>query len=151
MNKLIELKNKYILKAIPKTRAEAFKNLRVGDMIEIRLKLTHERSGDNNSLIAYYPSINGITTGIPTINKLIEKGMVLDEIIDGSEYKSYGEMKEEFGDVLERLLYNSNIQLLTRINEALEYLNRQYAEQDKFTRITYADLLYNLELILKGE
>lgn len=82
MDKLIELKNRYILKAIPKTKAEAFKNLKIGDIVEIRLKLTHKRSGDNNSLIAYYPTINGIMTGIPTINKLIEKGMVLEEIID---------------------------------------------------------------------
>lgn len=82
MDKLIELKNRYILKAIPKTKAEAFKNLKIGDIVEIRLKLTHERSGDNKSLIAYYPAINGITAGVPTINKLIEKGMVLEEIID---------------------------------------------------------------------
>lgn len=151
MNKLIELKNRYILKAIPKTRAEAFKNLKVGDMIEIRLKLTHERSGDNNSLIAYYPSINGITTGIPTINKLIEKGMILEEIIDGNEYKSYGEMKEELGDNFDKYMYKSNIELLTKIDKAAEYINKKFVSQGGFTSCEWNDLLNELLLILKGK
>ena len=76
----IVLKNKYLVKQIPKTKAMAWEKVKVGDIVEITLELTWRRSGDNNSLKAYYPLINGIETGIPTINKLIEKGMILEEI-----------------------------------------------------------------------
>lgn len=76
----IVLKNKYLVKQIPKTQAMAWKKVKVGDIVEITLELTWRRSGDNHCLNAYYPLINGIGTGIPTINKLIEKGMILEEI-----------------------------------------------------------------------
>lgn len=85
MTKELVLKNKYKVIYMPKTKAKAFENIKNGDVIEITLPLTHKRSGDNNSLIAYYPIINGNeTVGIPTINKLIEKGMVLKEL-EGSD------------------------------------------------------------------
>lgn len=74
------LKNKYLVKQIPKTKAMAWEKIKAGDVIEIILELTWRRSGDNHCLTAYYPLINGIGTGIPTINKLIEKGMILEEI-----------------------------------------------------------------------
>lgn len=87
MTKELVLKNKYKVIYMPKTKAKAFENIKNGDVIEIALPLTHKRSGDNNSLIAYYPIINGNeTVGIPTINKLIEKGMVLKEL-EGSDNK----------------------------------------------------------------
>lgn len=76
----IILKNKYLVKQIPKTKAEAWKDIKVGDIIEISLELTWGRGGDNNSLYAYYPEINGKCSGIPVINKLIERGMILEEI-----------------------------------------------------------------------
>lgn len=79
--KNIILKNKYKVIAMPKTTAQIFKDLKVGDIIEITLPLTSRRGGDNNSLYALYPLINGIAcSGIPTINKLINKGMILEEI-----------------------------------------------------------------------
>lgn len=85
MNKELVLKNKYKVIYMPKTKAKAFENIKNGDVIEITLPLTHKRSGDNNSLIAYYPIINGNEiVGIPTIKKLIEKGMILEEIEQGS-------------------------------------------------------------------
>ena len=74
------LKNKYLVKQIPKTKAMAWKKVKVRDIVEIILELTWCRSGDNRCLTAYYPLINGIGTGIPTINKLVEKGMILEEI-----------------------------------------------------------------------
>lgn len=81
MNKELILKNKYKVIYIPKTKAKAFENIKNGDIIEITLPLTHKRSGDNNSLIAYYPIINGNeSVNIPTIKKLLEKGMILQEI-----------------------------------------------------------------------
>lgn len=87
MTKELVLKNKYKVIYMPKTKAKAFENIKNGDVIEIALPLTHKRSGDNNSLIAYYPIINdNETVGIPTINKLIEKGMVLKEL-EGSDDK----------------------------------------------------------------
>lgn len=76
----IILKNKYLVKQMPKTKAMAWEKIKVGDIVEIALELTWHRSGDNHCLTAYYPLINGIGTGIPTINKLIEKGMILEEI-----------------------------------------------------------------------
>lgn len=76
----IILKNKYLVKQMPKTKAMAWEKIKVGDIVEIALELTWRRSGDNHCLKAYYPLINGIGTGIPTINKLIEKGMILEEI-----------------------------------------------------------------------
>lgn len=80
MNSIV-LKNKYKVVAMPKTTARIFKDLKAGDIIEISLPLSWERGGDNNSLYAYYPLINGIAcSGIPTINKLIKKGMILEEI-----------------------------------------------------------------------
>lgn len=83
--KEIVLKNKYKVVAIPKTTAEGFKDIKAGDIIEISLPLTWKRSGDNHSLMAYYPRINGvICSGIPTINKLIERGMILEELGSGN-------------------------------------------------------------------
>lgn len=80
MNSLV-LKNKYKVISMPKTNANIFKDLKVGDIIEISLPLTHFRGGDNCSLRAYYPKINGIAcSGIPIINKLIERGMILEEL-----------------------------------------------------------------------
>lgn len=76
----IVLKNKYLVRQMPKTKAEAWKNIKIGDTIEISLELTWGRGGDNHSLYAYYPLINGKGSGIPVINKLIEKGMILEEI-----------------------------------------------------------------------
>lgn len=77
----IILKNKYEVIKIPKTSAKIFRDLKEGDIIEISLPLTWERGGDNNSLYAYYPLINGIAcSGIPIINKLISKGMILKEV-----------------------------------------------------------------------
>lgn len=72
---------------MPKTKAKAFENIKSGDVIEITLPLTHKRSGDNNSLIAYYPVINGNEkVGIPNIKKLIERGMVLEELKNSDAY-----------------------------------------------------------------
>lgn len=79
--KEIILKNKYQVIQMPKTTAKIFKDLKAGDIIEISLPLTWGRGGDNNSLYAYYPLINGVAcSGVPIINKLIEKGMILEEI-----------------------------------------------------------------------
>ena len=75
----IILKNKYIIKSMPKTNAKGFDNLKVGNIIEISLELTHYRHG--NTLYAYHPKINGIEcSGIPIIKGLIERGMILEEI-----------------------------------------------------------------------
>ena len=49
------LKNKYLVKQIPKTKAMAWKKVKVGDIVEITLELTWRRSGDNHCLNAYYP------------------------------------------------------------------------------------------------
>lgn len=76
----IILKNKYLVKRMPKTKAMAWEKIKTGDIIEITLELTWRRSGDNQSLNAYYPLINGVGTRIPTINRLIEKGLILEEI-----------------------------------------------------------------------
>ena len=77
----IILKNKYIVKQMPKTKGKGFDAAKVGDVIEISLKLTHCRSGDNDSLMAYYPEINGIAcAGIPYIQSLINRGMELEEV-----------------------------------------------------------------------
>ena len=76
----IILKNKYLVKRMPKTKAMAWEKIKTGDIIEITLELTWRRSGDNQSLNAYYPLINEVGTGIPTINRLIEKGLILEEI-----------------------------------------------------------------------
>ena len=77
---MITLKNKYIVKSMIKTTAEALKNVKVGDILNIELTLTHHRSGDNNSLVAYYPKINGIMISVAILNKLINKGLILEEI-----------------------------------------------------------------------
>lgn len=85
MNKDLILKNKYRVIKMPNTKAKAFKDVKNGDIIEITLPLTHKRSGDNHSLIAYYPIINGNeSVGIPTIKKLIERGMILEELEESS-------------------------------------------------------------------
>lgn len=77
----IILKNNYIVKAMPKTKGKGFNTIKVGDIIEISLELTHCRSGDNRNLRAYYPKINGIEcAGITYIKSLIDKGLVLEEV-----------------------------------------------------------------------
>lgn len=82
------LKNKYKIISMPKTSAKIFKDLKVGDIIEVSLPLTWGRGGDNNSLYAYRPLINGIEcSGIPIINKLISKGMILEEVSNETKRK----------------------------------------------------------------
>ena len=79
--KNLVLKNKYKIIEMPKTNAKIFKDLKAGDVIEVSLPLTHSRGGDNYSLRAYYLCINGVAcSGVPIINKLIEKGMILEEV-----------------------------------------------------------------------
>lgn len=38
------------------------------------------------------------------------------------EYKKFEELKEELGDKFEEFMYNSNIELLTKIDKAIEIL-----------------------------
>lgn len=117
MNKELILKNKYKVIYMPKTKAKAFENIKSGDVIEITLPLTHKRSGDNNSLIAYYPIINSKEkVGIPTIKKLIEKGMVLEELKNSDTYvETLSKENQELKNQLEK----SKNRYINRLNNLL--------------------------------
>jgi hypothetical protein len=78
-SKDIILKNYYVVKAMPKTKAKGFDTVKVGDVIEISLPLTY---GRGRGLYAYYPCINGVAcAGIPLIQSLMNKGMILEEVV----------------------------------------------------------------------
>ena len=42
------------------------------------------------------------------------------------EYKSLEQLKEDLGDKFEEYMYNANIQLLDRIDEAIEILSEDF-------------------------
>lgn len=39
-----------------------------------------------------------------------------------NKYKTYEELKEELGDKFEEFMYKANIELLTKIDKAIEYI-----------------------------
>ena len=39
-----------------------------------------------------------------------------------NKYKTFEEIKEELGDKLEKYMYEANIELLTKIDRAIEYI-----------------------------
>lgn len=41
-----------------------------------------------------------------------------------NKYKTYEELKEELGDEFEEYMYKANIELLTKIDKAIEYINK---------------------------
>lgn len=47
------------------------------------------------------------------------------DIKDENKYKTFEELKEELGDKFEEYMYKSNIELLTRIDKAREYLKER--------------------------
>lgn len=74
----IILDNYYLVKAIPKTSAEAFKNVKVGQVIHIEMKLTYCRNNDSKHAYIGNPTVNGVSTTNLTIAKLQDKGLVLE-------------------------------------------------------------------------
>lgn len=68
-----------------------------------------------------------------------------------NDYKSYEKLKEELGDNFDDYMYKSNIELLTKIDKAAEYINKKFVSQGGFTSYEWNDLLNELLLILKGK
>lgn len=48
-----------------------------------------------------------------------------------NKYKTYEELKEELGDKFEEYMYKANIELLTKIDKAIEYINENYDQYEK--------------------
>jgi len=66
-----------------------------------------------------------------------------------NEYKTYEELKEELGDKFEEFMYKANIELLTKINRAIEYIiNKKYWDGINNYRLSNVDELLE---ILKGD
>lgn len=68
-----------------------------------------------------------------------------------NDYKSYEKLKEELGDNFDKYMYKSNIELLTKIDKATEYIKKKFVSQGGFTSYEWNDLLNELLLILKGK
>lgn len=64
------------------------------------------------------------------------------------EYKTYKELKEELGDKFEEYMYKSNIELLTKIDKALNELDKYRIDLDlpSFTD----KIIINTRKILRG-
>ena len=66
-----------------------------------------------------------------------------------NKYKTYEELKEELGDKFEEYMYKAYIELLTKINKAIEYIENEYYKSravGKYTKEIHKGLLK----ILKG-
>ena len=67
-----------------------------------------------------------------------------------NKYKTYEELKEELGDKFEEFMYKANIELLTKIDKAIEYIEnnaKPYAFSDKMLK---KECILKLLEILKG-
>ena len=68
------------------------------------------------------------------------------------KYKTFEELKEELGNKFEEYMYKSNIELLEKLDKAIEYIDdlKQLKEVDylKSVEMKYIDKLLD---ILKGE
>lgn len=47
-----------------------------------------------------------------------------------NKYKTFEELKEELGDEFEDYMYKANIELLTKINKAIEYIKENQYRLD---------------------
>ena len=64
-----------------------------------------------------------------------------------SKYKTYEELKEELGNKLDEYMYKSNIELLTKIDKAIEYIENYCIGNLQYENKTHKVLLN----ILKGD
>ena len=78
-----------------------------------------------------------------------------------NKYKTYEELKEELGDKFEEYMYKANIELLTKINKAIDYIEENgdllylaskcsIIYRDNIEVVAICDRLENLLEILKG-
>ena len=80
MNKNVEiiLKTKFKVVNIKKTTSSAFKDLKVGDIIEMAIPLDYMKDSSKGQRMHIY--INGKQTYISTLNKMIKEGFKFEEI-----------------------------------------------------------------------
>lgn len=74
----IVLRTKFKVISIIKTKSKAFKNLKVGDIIEITMPLDYRKDSSKGQRMHIY--INGEQTYISTLNKMIQEGFEFEEI-----------------------------------------------------------------------
>ena len=81
-------------------------------------------------------------------------GSETSETKEISKYKTFKELKQELGDKFERYMYESNIELLTIIDKAIEYMYENWdgsSYLDATLKNKVAELnISELERILKG-
>lgn len=66
-----------------------------------------------------------------------------------NKYKTFEELKEELGDKFEEYMYKSNIELLTKIDKAIEYIKiyRSYENIDGKDYLKNRDEIGSLGLL----
>lgn len=86
----VVLHNRFIVRNMPKTTAKVFKDIKSGDILEISFDFRHGSKpyGKNNMI---RPTINGeVIEGTATLCKLLDRGMILEEISDLESMKGRG-------------------------------------------------------------
>lgn len=80
---MIKLHNKFIVKKVVKTKARAFKDLKVGDIVEFEWVVNQVRSCGSSSrgIQATYVKINGIDDTPYNINCMLARGFEFEEIV----------------------------------------------------------------------
>lgn len=79
---MIKLHNKFIVKKVVKTEAKAFKNLKVGDIVEFEWVVNQTRSQGSSSrgIQSTTVKINGIGDTPCNINRMLARGFEFEEI-----------------------------------------------------------------------
>ena len=66
------------------------------------------------------------------------------------KYKTYEELKEELGDKFEEYMYKANIELLNKIDKAIEYIKeygRDKQLEEEYLMNAYNLAMYNITLL----
>lgn len=66
-----------------------------------------------------------------------------------NKFKTFDEMKEEFGNKFEEMLYKSNIELLEKIENLIKYLENQIENEQKVQKFLYENK--NTKLVDKAK
>ena len=79
---MIRLHNKFIVKKVVKTKSKAFKDLKVGDIVEFEWFVNQTRScgSSSNGIQATIVKINGIGDTPYNINRMLAQGFEFEEI-----------------------------------------------------------------------
>lgn len=83
---MLKLHNKFIVRKTVKTTSKNFKDLQVGDIVEIEWDINqeHSRGSSSRGCYAAYVKINGKIDSAYNVNRMIRAGFELEEVTNGN-------------------------------------------------------------------